>query len=85
MDDRVVKPRSESNMVIKTTPKILIIKNKKSSISEHENASENRIRQDEIWCYTDGAKGDDMAAAAWVVVPENGLIEEEHGMRVPDL
>jgi len=26
-----------------------------------------------------------MAAVAWVVVAENGLVEEEHGMRVPDL
>jgi len=25
-----------------------------------------------------------MVAAAWVVVAENGLVEEEHGMRVPD-
>jgi len=25
-----------------------------------------------------------MAAAAWVVVAENGLVNEEHGMRVPD-
>jgi len=26
-----------------------------------------------------------MAAAAWMVVVENGLVEEEHGMRVSDL
>jgi len=83
-DDRVVEQMLESGKVIETTPEICIIRNKETAIREHEDASENHIPKEETWCYTDRAKGDNMAAAAWVVVAENGLVEEEYGMRDPD-
>ena len=84
-EDRVVEQMLELNMVFETTPAINMIKDKQGAKSEHENASENRIPHDEVWFYTDGAKGENMVAAAWVVIAEDGLVEEEHSIRVPDL
>ena len=83
-DNRVVEQMLLSEKVIRTTPGVYIIKDKDKAIKEHGDASENRVPEEEVWCYTDRAKNHGMAAASWVVVAENGLIEEEHGMRVPD-
>ena len=84
-DNRIMEQMLMSEKVIGTTPEVYIVRNKEKAIKEHEDASENRVPEEEIWCYTDGAKSDDMAAAAWVVVAENRLVKEEHGMRVPAL
>jgi len=83
-DDRVTERMLESVKVINTTPEVCIIRDKEIAIRHHEDALENRIPEAEIWCYTDEAKSKEMAAAAWMMIAENGLVEEEHSMRVPD-
>ena len=83
-DDRITEQMLESDKVIDTTPEVCIIKDKEIAIQHHENWLEDRVPETEVWCYTDGYKSKNMAAAAWVVVAGNGLVEEEHGMRVPD-
>ena len=82
-DDRIGEPITESNKEINCLPDVRIRIGKAIAKNEHVKEMEN-MGKDEMWVYTDGTKGKDTAAAAWVVVGGEGLVEEENGMRVPN-
>ena len=81
-DDRLRKPTTISNEQRKTTPTVLISRNKDEGIEAHRNRWGTKD-ESELWVYTDGSKRKNEAAISWILMEGDELEEEEHGMRVP--
>jgi len=82
-DDRLGEPIMELDKDKKNLLKVKIRFEKEIAKKEHMKELEN-MKRDEMWVYTDGTKVKERAAAAWVIVRGEGLVEEENGMRVPN-